>query len=567
MLFSDEVLQKLQVSQKKWEEDYAKFYGDTKVEHKSSSGFDLKPVYTPLDIKDMDFEDMAMPGVYPHLRGTYPLQYQIYPWASEFGFGYGLPEDTRQRYDLLIEEGMKGHMGRLPIYFIVGDTALTAGYDPNYPQARGYVGRSGNTWSTMHDLEILFDGLPLDKMNVLLPACAISGVPVLAQYIAYVQRRGIPLETLRGLSHNYWYRHISVDCAHSPPEGAFMNAVEIIKYCTKNMPKWNTMTISSYMIEEAGATPLQDLAFMLSTYIFTAERCIEVGLNPDDFAHRFGNFFGMGNDFFEQIAKIRAYKRMWAKINKERFGCKKPRALKPVIQLQTAGSTFTAQQPLNNVVRATLQTLACVLSGSDSMWTSAYDEALAVPTEEAVTLALRTQHIILHESNITAVSDPLGGSFYLEWLTNKLEEEAYKLIEKIEKMGYLNCLRDGWFRKEIERSAYETRQAIKREEKIVVGLNKYEGGKTLKAAPLKVDPKVEKIAIERIKKFREQRDNNKTRAALEQLREVAKRVKKEWPDGPDLLPAAIEAADANATMGEMSDIMKEVYGWGYTYGL
>ena len=567
MLFSDEVLKGLQESQKKWDEEYARLYKDTKLEHKSSSGFDLKPVYTPSDVKDMDFEDISMPGVYPFLRGTYPLQYQIYPWASEFGFGFALPEDTRKRYDLLIEEGMKGHQGRLPIYFIIGDTALSAGYDPDYPQARGYVGRAGNTWSTMRDLEILFDGLPLDKINVILPACVVSSVPVLAQYVAYAQRRGIPLEPLRGLSHNYWYRHIAVDCAHSPPEGSFMYTVDIIKYCTKNMPKWNTMTISSYMVEESGANPLQELAFMLATYIFTVEKCMEVGLHPDDFNNRFGNFFGMGSDFFEQIAKIRAFKRMWAKINKERFGCKNPRAVKPIIQLQTAGSTFTAQQPLNNVVRATLETLTCVLSGSDSMWTSAYDEALAVPTEEAVTLALRTQQIILHESNITAVSDPLGGSYYLEWLTNKLEEEAYKLIEKIEKMGYLKCLGDGWFRREIERSAYEHRQAIKRGDKIVVGLNKYEGGKTLSAAPIQIDPRVEEIAVERVKKFKEQRDNKKAKAALEQMRDVAERMKKEWPNGPDLMPAAIEAADADATMGEMSDVMKEVFGWGYTYGL
>lgn len=567
MLFSDEALQKLQKSQKTWNEDHDRLYKDGDVKYKSSSGFDLKPVYTPMDIKDMDFENMAMPGVYPFLRGTYPLQYQIHPWACEFGFGFALPEDTRKRYNLLIEEGMKGHQGRLPIYFIIGDTAMGAGYDPDYPQARGYVGRAGMTWSTMRDLEILFDDLPLDKINVIAPCHGVSAIPVLAQYVAYVQRRGIPLNTLRGLSHNYWYRHIAADIAFTKPEGAFMNAVNIIKFCTKNMPKWNTMTISSYMIEEAGASPLQDLAFMMATYIHTVEGCISAGLKPDDFIWRFGNFFGMGSDFFEQIAKVRAYKRMWAKVNKERFGCQNPKSLKPTIQLQTAGSTFTAQQPLNNVVRATLETLAAVLSGSDSMWTSAYDEALAVPTEEAATLALRTQQVILYESNITAVSDPLGGSYYLEWLTNKLEEDAFKLVEKIEKMGYLNCLRDGWFRREIERNAYETRQAIKRGDKKVVGLNVYEGGKTLGAAPIKMDPNVERIAVERITKFREQRDNKKTKASLAQMRDVAEKMKKEWPNGPDLMPAAIEAADANATLGEMTDIIKAVYGWGYTYGL
>lgn len=567
MLFSEETIKKLQMAQKEWEESYAKYYGDTKLDRKSASGFDLKPVYTPADIQDMNIDNLAMPGVYPLVRGTYPLQYQIHPWASEFGFGFGLPEDTRQRYDLLIEEGMKGHQGRLPIYFVIGDTALGAGYDPDYPQARGYVGKCGSSWSTMQDLEILFDGLPLDQINVILPAQGVSVVPVLAQYITYVKRRGFPLESLRGLSHNYWYRHISADNAFTSPEGALICGIEVIKFCTRNMPLWNVMSISGYQMEEAGSTPVQDLAFMLATYIFTVEKCMEAGLHPDQFAHRFGNFIAMGNDFFEQVAKVRAYKRMWAKINKERFGCKTPRALKAITQLQTAGSTFTAQQPLNNVVRATLQTLAAVLSGSDAMWTSAYDEAMAVPTEEAVTLALRTQQIILHESNITAVSDPLGGSFYLEWLTNKLEEEAFKIIEKVESMGYMNCLRDGWFRREIEKNVYEHRQAMKKGDKVVVGVNKYEGGKTLTAHPLRIDPKVEETASERAKKFRAQRDNNKTKAALKQFKEAVKISQNEWPNGPDLIPAAIEAAEANATMGEMSDVLKEVYGWGYTYGL
>jgi len=387
----------------------------------------------------------------------------------------------------------------------------------------------------------------------------------LPMYVVYAESRGFPRQALGGNSMNWLYKAPLVDYAMFPPRSAFKLMAELIHFCTKNMPRWNTTNLCGYFTEEAGGTAIQELAFTLAAGIAITEECIKVGLNPDDFLPRFGFQFAFGNDLFEEIAKLRALRRMWANINKERFGCKNPRSLQARMHVHTSGASLTAQQPLVNVIRATIQTLGAVLAGTNALHTSAYDEALSLPTEEAATLALRTQQVVLHETFVPNVSDPLAGSYYLEWLTAKLEEEAFKVIEQIDRMGgYPKAWETGWIKSQLAKSAYRWREGVDSGERVVVGLNKYAGEEELETPVFKVDPRVEEIAIERVRAYRETRDNARTKAALGRLRQVAKEVDAGWPKaGGRLVPELVETAKAQATLGEMMGVLKEVFGWGY----
>lgn len=551
--------------EEEWQKEYARRYGDRTFKLETAAGVPVKLVYTPKDVEGIDYRDIGLPGVYPFTRGSHPLMYQVTKWTTQQGFGYGLPEHTRERYDVLRKAGLSGYEGMEAPFFLIADEATNLGYDPDHPAARGRVGQCGCTWCTTKDMEIMFHDLPLDKIFTVWNIFGPSPI-ALAMYIVSAERMGIPKETLRGVSCFYFYEQIYMDHPTYPPENGLKLAAEQVKYCLKNVPLWNSISFDGYAMEEAGANAIQELAFMLAPAIAVVETCREIGLNPDDYVSRFGFHMGCGDDFFETTAKIRALRRIWAKLTKEKFGCKLPKSWRAsTLQLETAGSSLTAQQPLNNIVRAALQTLAAVFGGANSIWTTHYDEALSIPTEESATLCLRTQQIILDETNVTNVVDPLGGSYYLEWLTNKLEHEVLEILEKMDKKAYVSYMQTGWFRREIEDSAYKWRQGVDSGEKTKVGVNKYVTEEEQEIHLFKPNPEVERIAIERVKKHRAERDNAKTSAALAELRNVAQKVNDEWPSGGDLMPALVETARADATLGEMMSVMREVFGHVYTY--
>jgi methylmalonyl-CoA mutase N-terminal domain/subunit len=562
-MFTNDTIEKEKKLQKKWQEKYSKFYKDKEVKATTASGIPVKPYYMASDIEHIDCSEIGAPGEYPYTRGIYPLQYQFQPWVNQMSLGYGLPEQTRERMEMLKDAGMKGYFGSQS-YNLPHDLVSKAGLDPDSPEARGLVGRGGVNISTIEDIDRLFHDLPLDKTQIVQNIGSATMVG-LAMFIVYAESRGVSKEKLGGNSMNWLYKAPFVDYAMFPPKNAFKLMVEFIKFCSRNMPRWNTTNICGYFIEEAGGNAIQEAAFSIATGIAITEECIKAGLDPDEFLPRFGFQFAQGNDFLEEIAKIRAIRKLWAKTNKERFGCKNPKSMQVRMHIHTSGCSLMAQQPLTNVVRAAFHTLGAVLAGTNALHTSAYDEALGLPTEEAATLALRTQQVVLHETHIPNVSDPLAGSYYMEWLTHKIEDEANKLIKKIDEMGYIKAWETGWFKEELADSAYKWRETMDNKERIVVGVNKYESGEQQKVPVFKIDPKIEETAVERVRQFRAKRDNAKTEKALGSLRDVAKRMNEEWPNGGNLMPALIEAARADATLGEMQGVLKEVFGWGYAY--
>jgi len=564
-MFSKKILEEMEAHKEEWNREYKKYYKGREYKSCTDSGIEIKPVYTPEDINKSKTEQLAMPGVYPYTRGTYPLMYQSSMWTTQQGMGYGTPEKTRERYDLLRKQGLDAHEGMVPQFFMVPDAVAQEGYDPDHPAAKGQVGVVGSNWSNTRDMEILFHDLPLDKTGVVY-AIYDPALPTLAMYQVTAERMGFPAHKLRGHTVANFYRQTCWDLRSFLPENSLKAASEYIKYCAQNIPMWSPISFQGYGFQEAGATPVQELAFMVATAIAFTEATLQLGIHADDFVNRYGFHFAIDDDFFEAIAKMRAFRRMWARITKERWGCKRPQSYKTIIQAETAGTSLTAQQPINNIVRAGIQTLAAVLGGATSIWTTHYDEALSIPTEESATLCLRTQQVIYEETNVAKVVDPLGGSYYMEWLTDKVEEEAMKLIEKIEEMGYLNCWRNGWIRREIEKSAFDWRQKIESGEKIKVGMNKHRAEEEMEINLHSPDPESEEIMVKRVQEFRKKRDSGKTESALAELKRAAIDVKDNWPKATaELMPSLVEATRADATMGESMGVLKEAFGWNYIY--
>ncbi len=562
-MFDAETLKKDLEDRKAWERSFKKRYLKS-FENKTHSGIPVKSVYSPSDILDFDLKKCPSPGNYPYTRGIYPAQYQFQAWMNQQVHGYGQAEDTRERMDILVKEGMEGYFGNL-VFNLVLDLVSQAGLDPDDPEARGKVGQVGVHISCLKDLEILFDGLPLKKVN----ASFIVGEPsicLLAMYILYGEGRGVPKENLRGNTMNYLLRGFNWDVAMYPPKNALKISVELIRYCSRFMPTWNTTNLSGYIIREAGASAVQELAFTLAKGMNLIETCMEAGLKPDDFVPRFGFQLGFHNDFFEDIAKYRALRRMWATINHDRYGCRNPKSLQARIHTHTCGSSLVAQQPMNNIIRATLQTFGAVLAGTNALQTSAYDEALSIPTEQAATLALRTQQIIQHESGVTKVSDPLAGSYYLERLTDEMEKSAYKILDTIEGMGgFIKAYETGWLREQIAEEALKWRHRLDSVEEVIVGLNRYqEEGEKVEVPHFHVDEKIEQRAIERIQEYRKNRDQGKCQEALNRLRKVAVKVE-QGNRHYFLMEALIDAYRAKATLGETMSILKEILGYGYAY--
>lgn len=530
---------------KRWKEKIKKFDLE-KIEN--SSYFQLKPIYTPLDLKDTAYGDINLPGEFPFTRGPYSTMYRGRLWTMRQYSGFQNAKLTNQRYKYLLEHGQTG----LSVAF---DLCTQMGFDSDHILAQGEVGKTGVPISSLKDMEDLFEGIPLDQVSTSMTINAPTAI-ILAMYIALAEKQGVSIDKLRGTVQNDILKeYIARNTYIFPPIPSMKLVADVIEYCSKKLPHFNTISISGYHIREAGATAVQEIAFTLTNAIAYVEEVLKRGLDIDQFASRLAFFFCTYNDFFEEIAKFRAARRIWAKIIKNRFKAKNLKSMQLRFHAQTIGSSLTAQQPDVNLIRVAIQTLASVLGGAQSIHSSSRDEALSLPSEDSVRLSLRTQQIIAYETVAGNVIDPIGGSYYLESLTNQMEEEAFKIIKKIEEQGgAINAIENGYIQKEIQENAYKIQQSIEKGEQIVIGVNKFQIDKEdLKLEILKSDPEIERQQIDKLKKIKESRDNNLVHEKLIKIKEVAK-------TDENLMPYLINAVKVYATTGEICDILKEVFG-------
>jgi methylmalonyl-CoA mutase N-terminal domain/subunit len=552
-MFDERKVDEIRRERERWEQttlpNWLKQSRERKGEFRNHSGMLIKRVYTPEDVKALDYmRDLGFPGEYPFLRGVHATMYRGRLWTMRMFAGFGTAADTNKRFKYLLKEGESG----LSTAF---DYPTIMGYDSDHPMAKGEVGICGVAISSLKDMETLFDGIPLDKVTT---SMTINGpAPILlAMYVAVGDKQGVPREKIGGTTQNDNLKEFFAQklCIF-PPTPSVKLTTDVIEYCARHLPKWNPISISGYHIREAGATALQELAFTIYDGIAYVESTLKRGLKVDDFAHRLSFFFASHNDFFEEIAKFRAARRLWAKIMKERFHAKNPRSMWMRMHVQTSGCTLTAPQPLNNIIRTTIQALAAVLGGTQSLHTNSFDEALCLPTEEAVRVALRTQQIIAHESGVTNTVDPLAGSYYVEALTNEMEEKAMEYIQKIDDMGgAIAAIEKGFFQKEIADSAYRYQKEIDEKKRIIVGLNEYAiGEEECPIELLRIDPKVEREQVARLQKLKRERDNRKVKEALEKLHHAAEKDE-------NLMPTIIEAVKAYVTLGEITEVLRKVYG-------
>ena len=552
-LYNKDEMEKIFEAEQTWRkevyEQWVKERPERKQKFETDSGIELKPIYTPYDVKHIDYlEDINFPGCFPFTRGIYPSMYRGRLWTIREFSGFGTPEDTNKRLKFLLEHGETG----LSIAF---DMPTLYGYDADSPRALGEVGKMGVSVSSLKDMEILFDGIPLDQLTTSMTINA-PAIVLLAFYIAVAEKQGVPLHKLSGTIQNDMLKeYIAQKEWIYPPEAHLRIIRDIMEFCTKNMPKWNYISISGYHIREAGASAIQELAFTLMDGFTYVELGISAGLDPNEFATRLSFFFNSTMDFFEEIAKFRAARRIWATVLKERYGVKNPRALLLRFHTQTSGASLTWQQPLNNIVRTAIEALAAVLGGTQSLHTNSYDEALCLPTEEAVVVAVRTQQIIAHETNVDAVIDPLAGSYYVEWLTDKLEEESYKYFDKIEELGgMVEAIKKGYPQKEIIENAYRQAMKVENKERIIVGVNEYIAKDEKIVNVFRTDPEVERKQRERLEKLKRSRDNKKVKEALEEVRRAFE------DPSINLMYPILKAVKAYATLQEIMDIGREVYG-------
>jgi methylmalonyl-CoA mutase N-terminal domain/subunit len=521
---------------------------ERKKEFMTSSNIPVDRVYTPIDVQKLDYNhDLGFPGEYPYTRGIYPTMYRSRFWTMRQYAGFGTAEQTNQRFKYLLQHGQTG----LSVAF---DLPTQLGYDCTHPLSKGEVGKSGVSVSSLQDMEILFDGTPLDKVTTSMTINAPTNV-LLAMYIAVAEKQGVPMAKLDGTVQNDILKEYAARGMYIyPPKPSMRLVTDIFEYCSKNMPKWNTISISGYHIREAGATATQEIAFTLANGIAYVNAAVERGLNLDEFASRLSFFFAAQNNLFEEIAKFRAARRLWAKIMRERFGAKNSASWLLRFHTQTSGVALTAQQPQNNIVRVTLQALAAVLGGTQSLHTNSFDEAYALPSEDAVRIALRTQQIIAYENGVTDTVDPMGGSYYIEYLTNIIEEEASKYIDKIDSMGgAVAAIEKGYMQKEIVESAYRHQREVENKEKIIVGINEFTVKEEAPIEILRVDPEVEKKQIERLSAIKKKRSNEKVRDALNYLRHCAE-------GDENLMPPILLAVKEYVTLGEICDVLREVFG-------
>ncbi len=541
----------------KWQRAVSARYADRTFVARNRSGVELDPVYGGLDRAGAETE---MPGQYPYTRGIYPIHYQYQPWMDLQIIGYGIPAQTRERMDLLLEQGgSKGYFDREAYNFIF-DMPTSMGYDPDHPGVRGSIGDCGISVCKASDYEILLAGKDLERTTVSMVLNA--GSPgMLGLYLAAAKRRGFAFDKLGGNVTNYiWDFFGHSGGTNFSPRGSYRLIADIAAYCAKHVPLWNTLTISEHNICEAGATNVQAVAYSIAAIIAVNEECVKLGIDLDTVVPRFGFHVRYGENFFEEIAKTRALRRVYAKVNHERFGCTKTSSLQARIHAQTAGSLLTAQQPLNNLVRNAYGALAAVLSGVNGMTINAYDEALGLPTAEAVTLSLRTSQIIAEETGTVHVSDPVGGSFYVETLTDEIERRVFEIIADIDNRGGLiACIESGWIKQQVSAAAYQWRQEIESGARTMVGVNKYTTDEPEQYAVFQPDPEAARMAIADLERHRRERDNALCSAALENLRNAAVEVSEGRAIG-SVMEMLVAAADADATLGEMQTVLHDVFG-------
>ncbi len=514
----------------------------------TTSSQEVDRLYTPLDNLKTDFnKDISFPGEFPYTRGIHSTMYRGRLWTMRMFAGFGSAEETNERFKYLLSQGNAG----LSTAF---DLPTLYGYDSDSPMAAGEFGECGVGVSSIEDMSILFKDIPLDKVTTSMTINSPAAM-TWAMYIANAENRGIPKSNLGGtIQNDILKEYIAQKEYIFPPNPSMRLVTDTVEFGTKNMPKWNTISISGYHIREAGSTAVQELAFTLADGYAYADWAIERGLNIDDFAPRFSFFFNAHNDFFEEIAKYRAARRIWARDMKYKYGAKDPRSMTLRFHTQTAGCSLTAQQPEINIVRVAIQAMAGVLGGTQSLHTDSMDEALALPSEKAVQIALRTQQIIAHESGVANVADPLGGSYYLEWLTDDMERQSRDYFDRIESLGgVVSAIEKGFFQKEIAAAAYKYQQEIDNNERTVVGVNEFTSNEPVEIPILEMDPEGFERQCRRLKNLRSSRDKARHEASLTAIEKAAEGEE-------NLMPHFIKAAKAKATLGEMCDVLRGVFG-------
>jgi len=512
------------------------------------SGIEIKSLYTPEDIKDINYAmDLGEPGEYPFTRGAYPNMYRGRLWTMRQFAGFGTAAQTNQRYKFLLEHGTTGLSVAFSLHTIYG-------YEADDEKSLGEVGKEGVSIDTLKDMETLFSGIDLSKISTSMTINAPASI-LLAMYIVTAEKQGHSADKLRGtIQNDILKEYMAQKSWVFPPEPSMRLIIDTIEYCTKNVPQWYTVSISGYHIREAGSTAVQELAFTLADGFAYVEAGIERGLKVDDFAPRLSFFFNSHNNFFEEICKYRAARRIWAKRLKNKYGAKKKESMRLRFHTQTAGVSLSAQEPENNIARVTIQGLAAVLGGTQSLHTNSFDEALCLPTEKAAKISLRTQQIIANESGAADTVDPLAGSYYVEWLTNKMEEEAEIYFEKIEMLGgVIPAIKANFFQKEIANSSYKYQREIENKDRIIVGVNDFQLREACATPLLKIDDKVEEEQIKILEHVRDQRNNGQVQEKLEKLKQAANGTE-------NLMPYIMDAIREYASIGEVMATLKEVFG-------
>ncbi|MEB2288200.1 MAG: methylmalonyl-CoA mutase family protein [Anaerolineae bacterium] len=551
-MFDQETLERLRAEQQRWAattlaESTARL-PERWGQFTTISGRPVQRLYTPLDAPTLSYStDLGFPGEYPFTRGIHATGYRGRLWTMRMFAGFGTAEETNARYKYLLAQGNTG----LSVAF---DLPTLMGYDSDAPQALGEFGKCGVAVSSLQDMEVLFEGIPLGEVSTSMTINS-PAAPLWAFYIAAAERQGIPPGALRGTTQNDILKEYQAQKEYVfPPEPSMRLVTDTIEYGARHLPQWNPISISGYHIREAGATAAQELAFTLANGLEYVRWALRRGLAVDDFAPRLSFFFNVHNDFFEEIAKLRAARRIWAREMRQTFGARDPRSWLMRFHTQTAGVSLTAQQPEINVVRVAIQALAAVLGGAQSLHTNSLDEALALPSEQAVTIALRTQQIIAHETGVTHTVDPLGGSFYLERLTNDLEEEAYTYFRRIDDLGgVLACVENGFFQQEIADSAHRFQREVDARQRTIVGVNAFQSDEPLRIPLLKMNPQGYERQAARLAALRESRDAVAVGHALDGLRQAAQGTE-------NVMPHLLDAARAYATLGEIMDALREVFG-------
>jgi methylmalonyl-CoA mutase N-terminal domain/subunit len=548
-MYDPKKLREIEESRSAWQEQIQKLI-EKRPERKSAfetlSAIPVERVYTPASEWDYA-EHLGFPGNYPYTRGVQPTMYRGRLWTMRQYAGFATAEESNKRYKYLLEQGQTG----LSVAF---DLPTQIGYDSDHPMARGEVGKVGVAIDSLKDLETLFEGIPLDKVSTSMTINAPAAI-LLAMYVETAAKQGAGPEALKGTIQNDILKEYSARGTYIfPPAPSMRLITDVFAFCSKNIPNWNTISISGYHIREAGSTAVQEVAFTLANGIAYVEAAMEAGLQVDEFAPRLSFFFNAHLDFFEEIAKFRAARRLWARIMKERFGSRSPKSMMLRFHTQTAGCTLTAQQPQNNVMRVTLQALSAVLGGTQSLHTNSKDEAFSLPSKEAVQIALRTQQVIAYESGVANTVDPLGGSFYVEQLTDEIEARVLAYIDRIDEMGgAVAAVEKGFIQKEIQDSAYAYQRGVEAQELTVVGLNKFHEEETPPKKLLRVDPTVGESQVRKLVALKAERDNRAVESALEEIKTCAR--------GSDpLMPPIMKAVRCYATLGEICDALREIFG-------